>query len=98
MMLQSSDDSENEYDDPQLVLARYKKAGYQTALSCAHDYHRRCQELIELFGTVAALSAVRVKKSLLAELSADTRLAIKCCHGYTPHPHALASLSLQYSQ
>ena len=87
-MLQSSDDSENECDDPQLVLTRYKRAGYQTALSCVHDYCRACQELIELFGTVAALSAIRVKKSLLAELSLDTRLAIECCDGYNPHSHA----------
>ena len=91
-MLLSSDDSENEFDDPQLVLTRYRKAGYQAALSCSHNYHRACQELIELFSTVAVLPAVRVRKSLLAELSADTRLAIESCDGYIPHPHALASL------
>ncbi|CAK0773104.1 hypothetical protein CVIRNUC_004030 [Coccomyxa viridis] len=80
-MLLSSDDSENEFDDPQLVLTRYKKARYEAALSCPHNYLRACQELIELFNIVAGPAAGRVKKPLLAELSADTRLAIDCCDG-----------------
>ena len=92
MMFLSSDDSENDFDDPQLVLTRYKKAGYQAALSCPHNYYRACQELIELFSSVAVLAAVRVKKPLLAELSADTRLAIDCCDGYIPHPYPVSSL------
>ena len=63
-------------------------------LSCPHNYLRACQELIELFNIVAGPAAGRVKKPLLAELSADTRLAIDCCDGYTPHAHAVTTLLL----
>ena len=76
-----SDDSEVEYDDPQVVLTRYKKAHFRLALALPDSYYRACQELAEVFAGTSDCSAARVKKTILAELISDTRLAIEQCDG-----------------
>ena len=76
-----SDDSEVEYDDPQVVLNRYRKARFRQALASPDSYYRACQELAEVFTATSDCSAARVKKATFAELISDTRLAIEHCDG-----------------
>jgi len=77
----SSDDSEVDCDDPDVVLTRYKKAQLGRALSFPDNYHRACQELSDIYRVTSECTAARVKKAVLAELSSDTRLAIELCNG-----------------
>ena len=76
-----SDDSEDEYDEPLVVLTRYKQAQYRHALSSPEKYHRACQELAEIFRVTSECTPARVRKVVLAELISDTRQAIEYCDG-----------------
>ena len=76
-----SDDSDVEYDDPQVVLARYKRAHFRHALCLPDSYYRACQELAEIYTATSDCSVARVKKAVLSELISDTRLAIEECDG-----------------
>lgn len=76
-----SDDSDVEYDDPQVVLDRYRKGRLRHALCLPDSYYRACQELAEIFTALSDCSVARVKKAILSELFSDTRLAIEECDG-----------------
>ena len=80
-MLAYSDDSDAEYDDPHIVLDRYRKGRFRHALCSPDSYYRACQELAELYRGVSDCSVARVKKAILSDLVSDTRLAIEECDG-----------------
>lgn len=78
----SSDDSDAECDDPQVVVNRYKQAQHRAALSSPQLHQRACQELAELHSIITQCTSARVRKAILAEVMSDTRLAVELCDGY----------------